>query len=166
MSAPFSVSSVRLSTTPLASLKIFRIGWSPNPHGSSGLATIEPAYALIVPPPSKTDRFGIVWGEKPMCFPLRFDAPYCAALQLRRWELACPLHGEHRREALLFVQDVGVPFTFHILSILSLLKAAKPLIMPDVEDNSAYTYHSFRVLLATQLASWARHGARWRRFSL
>ena len=44
-----------------------------------------------------------------------------------------------------------VPFTFHILS--ALLTAAKPLIMPDVEDNSAYTYHSFRVLLATQLGS-------------
>ena len=28
--------------------------------------------------------------------------------------------------------------------------------MPEIEDNSAFTYHSFRVLLATQLGS-SRH---------
>ena len=34
--------------------------------------------------------------------------------------------------------------------------SVKPLIMPEVEDTSAYTYHSFRVLLATQLGSSRR----------
>ena len=123
----------------------------PDPTIQQLQALTERDYALIIPPPSKTDRFGIVWGDKPMYFPVRFSAPYCAALQLRSLELVYPLHGEHRQQAPLFVQDVGVPFTFHILS--ALLTAVKPLIMPDVEDNSAYTYHSFRVLLATQLGS-------------
>ena len=47
----------------------------------------ENDYALIIPPPSKTDRFGIVWGDKPMYLPVRYSAPYCAALQLRALEL-------------------------------------------------------------------------------
>ena len=111
----------------------------------------ESDYALIVPPPSKTDRFGIVWGDKPMYFPVRFHAPICAALQLRALELAYPLHGEHRIRAPLFVQEVGTPFTFHVLS--KLLTEVKPLIMYEVEDPLCYTYHRFRVLLTIQLGS-------------
>ena len=75
----------------------------------------ESDYALIVPPPSKTDRFGIVWGDKPMYFPVRFHAPYCAALQLQALELAYLLHGEHKIGDPLFVQEVRTHFTFHVL---------------------------------------------------
>ena len=118
-------------------------------------ALTESDYALIVPPPSKTDRFGIVWGDKPIYFPVRFHAPYCAQryVQLQALELAYPLYGKHGIEAHLFVQDVGSPFTFNVLS--KLLTEVRPLIMPEVEDPSCYTYHSFRVciLLATQLGS-------------
>ena len=114
-------------------------------------ALTESDYTLIVPPPSKTDRFGIVWGDKPIYFPVRFHAPYCDGLQLRALELAYPLHGKHRIEAPLFVQDVGSPFTLRVLS--KLLTEVMPLIMPEVEDPSCYTYHSFWVLLATQLGS-------------
>ena len=42
-------------------------------------------------------------------------------------------------------------FNYHVLA--RLLTSVKPLIMPDIEDTSAFTYHSFRVLLATQLGS-------------
>ena len=86
-----------------------------------------------------------------MYFPVRFHAPYCAALQLRALELAFPLHGEHRVRAPLVVQEVGTPFMFYMLS--KLLTEVTPLIVPEVEDPSPYTYHSFRVLLATQLGS-------------
>ena len=111
-------------------------------------------YALIISPPSKTDRFGIVWGAS-LCTFLSSSMIYtvqrytCGSWS---WD-DYPLHGEHRLAAPLFaiVQDVGVPFTFHVLC--KPLAAVKPLIMPDVEDNSLYTYHSFRVLLATQLGS-------------
>ena len=122
----------------------------PDPTVQQLQSLTEHDYALVIPTASKTDRVGIVWRDKSVYFPVRFGAPYCA-LQLRRLELAYPLHGEHRQAAPLLVQDVGVPFTFHTLS--TLLKAAKPLIMSDVEVTSAYTYHSFRVLLATQLGS-------------
>ena len=44
-------------------------------------------YALIIPPPRKADRVGIVWGDKLMFFPVRFNAPYCAALQPRCLDL-------------------------------------------------------------------------------
>ena len=73
-----------------------------------------------------------------MYFPVRFHPSYCVALQLRTLELAYPLHGEHRIKAPLFVQEVGTPVTFHVLS--KLLTEAKPLIMPKVEDPSCYTY--------------------------
>ena len=92
-----------------------------------------------------------MWGDKPIYFRVRFSAPYCAALQLQSLELAYPLHGEHRVEAPLFVQEVGTPFTFYMLS--KLLTSVKPRIMPEVEDTSLYNYHNFRVLLATQLGS-------------
>ena len=135
-----------------ASLRWFIGGVAVNDPTVEQLRSLtESDYALIIPPPSKTDRFGIVWGDKPMYFPVRYSAPYCAALQLRALELAYPLHGKHRVQAPLFVQEPGIPFTFYILT--KLLASVKPLIMPEVEDTSAYTYHSFRVLLATQLGS-------------
>jgi hypothetical protein len=116
----------------------------------------EGDYAVLCPPPSKTDAFGVIWGDKPMYLPVRFSAAYCAALRLRDLELAYPVMDSDRLNVPLFCQEPGIPFTFSILE--QMLKQIKDIIMPEVDDKSVFTYHSFRVLLATQLGCAKRTG--------
>ena len=116
----------------------------------------EDDYAILMPPPSKTDQFGVIWGDKPMYLPVRFNTMYCAALRLRDLELTYPLPAKQRGDTPLFCMEPGVPFTHHVMT--KLLVAIKDIIMPEVEDKSVFTYHSFRVLLATQLGVSGRSG--------
>ena len=51
----------------------------------------EDDYVILCPPPSKSDAFGVIWGDKPIYLPVRFSAPYCAALRLRQLELIYPV---------------------------------------------------------------------------
>ena len=80
---------------------------------------------------------------------MRFSAPYCAALRLRQLELIYPVPEECRLTTPLFCQEAGVPFTFTTMNYL--LPKLKGIVMPEVDDKSVFTYHSFGVLLATQL---------------
>ena len=93
-----------------------------------------------------------------MYLPVRFNTMYCAALRLRDLELTYPLPAKQRGDTCtpLFCMEPGVPFTHHVMT--KLLVAIKEIIMPEVEDKSVFTYHSFRVLLATQLGVSGRSG--------
>ena len=104
----------------------------------------EGGYAVLMPPPSKTDQFGVIWGDKPMYLPVRFTTSYCAALRLRELELLYPVPAEERENTPLFCMEPGVPFTHNVMT--KLLIAIRDIIMPEVEDKSVFTYHSFRVL--------------------
>jgi hypothetical protein len=46
---------------------------------------------------------------------------------------------------------VGVPFTYYYLD--SMLRDIKDLTLPEGTDASLFTYHSFRITLATQLGN-------------
>ena len=127
---------------------------SPTPQQLRQLT--EDDYAILCPPPSKTDAFGVIWGDKPMYLPVRFTSAYCAALRLSELELLYPVAETDRLQVPLFCQEPNVPMTFSILE--RVLKDIKDLIMPEVEDKSVFTYHSFRVLLATQLGCAKRSG--------
>ena len=116
----------------------------------------EDDYAVLMPPPSKTDQFGVIWGDKPMYLPVRFTTSYCAALRLRELELLYPVPAEERENTPLFCMEPGVPFTHNVMT--KLLVAIKDIIMPEIDDKSVFTYHSFRVLLATQLGCSGRTG--------
>lgn len=111
----------------------------------------EQDYAVIVPPPSKTDAFGVIWGDKPIYLPVRFDASFCAALRLQELELALPLEGEDRAQAPLFCDEDKLPITYS--TAYAILNDQKKLVLTDEFDSSLFSFHSFRVYLATSLAA-------------
>ena len=115
-------------------------------------ALTEADYAILLPPPSKTDSFGVIWGDKPIYLPVRFSAPWCAALRFRDLELNVPCGTlEERAQLPLYVDDDGSPLTYATAN--KILSAMKDLVMVDGEDKSLFTFHSFRVTLATQLGN-------------
>ena len=107
--------------------------------------------AVLVPPPSKTDQFGVIWGDKPIYLPVRFNEAMCAALSLRDLELAFPCRGSQRLTIPLFQFEEGIAFTYHQLEII--LHDLKDLALPVSADPSLFTYHSFRIYLCTSLGA-------------
>ena len=62
-------------------------------------------YVLLTVAPSKADQFGLIWAPAPIILPFHASAeeyPICAARELARLELACPVCGEARRDMPLF----------------------------------------------------------------
>ena len=111
----------------------------------------EDDYAIILPPPSKTDEFGVVWGDKPIYLPVRYTASYCAALRLRDIELELPVVGKNRANIPLFCDDEQQPIVYH--KAHKILSDIKDRVLTDEFDKSLFTYHSFRVTLASQLGA-------------
>jgi hypothetical protein len=111
----------------------------------------EDDYAMILPPPSKTDAFGVKWGDKPIYLPIRFGAPYCAALRLRALERFYPIHGKQREVHPLFMDDLAQPITYRLA--YNVLNSIKGKVLDEGSDHSCFTFHSFRVTLATQLGA-------------
>ena len=122
---------------------------SPTPEQLMALTEFD--YAIIMPPPSKTDGFGVVWGDKPIYLPIRFAAPWCAALRLRDIELAYPRSGDERALVPMFCQDSGAPLTYSQAHYV--LQRLKDFVLVKGEDKSLFTFHSYRVTLATQLGN-------------
>ena len=122
---------------------------SPTPQQLNSLTQHD--YAIVIPPPSKTDAFGVIWGDKPIYLPVRFDAPWCAALRLRDLELQLPLSGSERATSPLFCDEDRFPILYS--TAYKILEDQKRLVMSDEFDKSLYTFHSFRVYLATTLAA-------------
>ena len=85
-----------------------------------------------------------------MYLPVRFSAPYCAALRLRKLELAHTVKEEDSLSVPFFCTEPGTPFTY---ARLTKLLQCLDISMPEIDDKLVFTYHSFRVLLATQLGA-------------
>ena len=108
--------------------------------------------AILIPPRSKCDQYGLEWGQSPIF--LRFHhsttAPFSAARQLRDLELAFPKSGRAQREGTaLFVDGHGEPlFAKHVYSLFH-----KCLEETGVADcrRKLMTPHSFRRHLACAL---------------
>ena len=107
--------------------------------------------AILIPACSKTDRFGVIWGNKPIYLPIRFNADYCAALSLMKLELRFPAHNKDRLLLPLFQSMPGQPFTCHQLT--TVLEDVKDACLPLHVDHSLFTYHSCRIFLCTCLGS-------------
>ena len=93
--------------------------------------------------------------------PVRFNMLYCAALRLRDHELAYPLPAKQRGDTPLFCMEPGTPFAHHLMA--ELLLAIKDLIMPEVEDKSVFTCHSFRFVSCWR-PSWGSQDDQARRY--
>jgi hypothetical protein len=107
--------------------------------------------AVLLPVPSKTDDFGFVWGDKPIYLPIRFGKWCCAALRLAELELLAPLTGKERGAHPLFMMDWGTPFTTHYLDVM--LSDQKAQCLPASVDHSLFTFHSYRIRLASALGA-------------
>lgn len=122
-----------------------------NPTAAQLRSLTEKDYAILIPPPSKTDAFGVIWGDKPIYLPVRFNSPYCAALRLRDLELALPLAGKQRAQVPLFCDEDCNPMLYK--TAYAILNDQKKLVLTDEFDQSLFTFHSYRVYLATTLAA-------------
>ena len=110
----------------------------------------EGDFAIITPPPSKADIFGMRWGSKPIFLPFSPTDPICAARALRDLELAVQVKGEERRLTPLFRTEAGEPLSSSYTA--NLLRDFVKLIAP-LERVKDYTMHSFRIYLCNALAA-------------
>ena len=107
-------------------------------------------YALIRPPPSKTDPFGTIFGNQFVYLPFVPDDPVNAAVALRELELTFPVDARVRRQTPLFATDT---LTLSALShgvLDGVLGHLFRCVMP-VERACNYSFHSFRIGLACAL---------------
>lgn len=106
----------------------------------------EGDFAILQPPPSKSDPFDMVWGSKPIFLPFCAD-PLSAFTSLADIELNDPVVGSPEQTAL-FTADDGSPFTGHFLDRL-----LHGLLLRHFPESVAkhYSWHSCRIWLATAL---------------
>lgn len=110
--------------------------------------------AVLIPPTSKADQFGLEWGPSPIY--LRYDDAETvnAARELRDLELAWPLHGAERRAQPLFVDGAKQPLGQDALRA----EFAARLRAGGVSEAviATVSLHSFRVYLACALLALGR----------
>lgn len=106
-------------------------------------------FAILVPPPSKADPFGVYFGGRPLYLPYVPDSVTNAAAALARLELALPVHPLRRNATPLFVSTRSLtPMVTTVAD--SLLAGLLRCIMPAAECGK-YSWHSFRIGLACSL---------------
>ena len=106
--------------------------------------------AIIIPPKSKCDQFGLEWGQAPIYLRFHASTPVCAARALRDLELSLPCHGLQQREGTaLFVNGGGQPLTCSQLDAL-FKRCISQAGLPD-DSAARYSPHSFRRYLACAL---------------
>jgi integrase len=110
------------------------------------LALSESDFMLIIPPPSKADQFGVVWGSTPIYLPFR-DTLRNAARAVR----ALLVHigvDSYRDTDALFTSSSGRPLQASVMARALFLMVSS--FMP-AEAAKLFTWHSGRVYLATAL---------------
>ena len=106
-------------------------------------------FALLRPPPSKSDQLGIHWGNDPIYLPWEAGELINGARWLADLERRRQIPFERRRHTPLFCDGSGMPFRHSPLDgILHAMLLA--LGLPESEAVK-YSWHSFRVYLATAL---------------
>ena len=111
-------------------------------------------FAILIPPTSKADQFGLEWGPNPIY--LRYDPgeEVNAARELRDLELRYPLEGDARRAHALFIDGSARPLRQDALREAFKARLLTAGFAPaEVEQVSL---HSFRVYLACCLLELKR----------
>ena len=106
-------------------------------------------FAILTPPPSKSDPFGVFFGGRPIYLPYVADSAINAAAALARLELALPVAAGARRTTPLFVMNDSMkPMSASRAD--DLLAALLRVVLPP-NRRSHYSWHSFRIGLACAL---------------
>jgi hypothetical protein len=102
-------------------------------------------YAVLKPPPSKADQWGMVWGMKPIHLVYDPSQELSAAAALRDLELCFPIEGLLERKAVpLFMSDDKAPLTGPYMD--RMIKA----VMHHLGLHP-YSWHSYRAALACSM---------------
>ena len=129
----------------------WRIGGKdvPDPTAAQLLGLTSADFAILIPPKSKCDQFGLEWGQNPIYLRFRDEVPINAARELRNLELSWPLHGiVQREEHALFVDGSHQPLTGDAVD--AKLRSQLEKVVP-AGTASRYSPHSFRRYLACAL---------------
>ncbi|KAL3917869.1 MAG: hypothetical protein SGPRY_006234, partial [Prymnesium sp.] len=106
-------------------------------------------FAILVPPPSKSDPFDMVWGGNPVWLPFQPGEPLCAFSALADVELYDPVSpSADPASVALFTLDDGAPFSGSQLD--AILRRLLLRCLP-ASSASLYSWHSARIFLATML---------------
>ena len=136
----------------------WRIGgeWVYSPTAAQLRALVDGDFAILIPPCSKADQFGIEWGPSPIWLRYSTDERVNAARELAALELKDPVSGEARRSTPLFVDGRRQP-----VSITQLRARFKALLLAKFtqEEAQRVSLHSFRVYLACALLALKRSHA-------
>ena len=115
------------------------------------LLSIAPGdYAVLTPPPSKADQFGVFFGGRPLYLPHAAGDPTNAAARLATLELTCPVPAVQRRTTPLFISDArrsAIKASAADRLLAGLLVHA----IESAERRRHYSWHSFRIGLACAL---------------
>ena len=100
------------------------------------------------------DPFGLVWSNKLMYFEWlpQEEAPINVAREMIKMELSFPVETyELRRQTPLFTNSRSASEPLKYTHVQPILKAALEYIHVPQDDIDHYSYHSFRIFLATAL---------------
>jgi hypothetical protein len=114
------------------------------------LALTDKDFLVIIPPPSKSDQFGVVWGSLPIYVPVR-HIPGNAALLVARILAQQP---SMPAAAPLLCSAPGKPFTHYFLVVA--LRAWLAACGVPPQQLGFMTWHSARVYLACALLAAGR----------
>ena len=105
-------------------------------------------YAILVPPPSKADPFGEVWGALPIYLHYSPTDPDAAFNHLATLELVVPATGELRQRVPLISADNRTPLAAAKLDRMLQIILRRVV---GVANASKYSWHSARIYLACSL---------------
>jgi len=116
----------------------------------SQLLSLQPGRdgAILIPPPSKADQTGEIWGVHPMHLPYDPTDRANAATWLRDLELELPVHSGQRALTALFVTDAALSTMYHS-TVDTYLRRLLDLHFGKSAGN--YSFHSFRIGFACAL---------------
>ena len=130
--------------------------WVANPSADQLAGLKDGDLVMIIPPPSKADRFGTSWGNAPCYLEYSSSAGINAARELAQLELHHQQIGAAREATPLFRTDDGGAFTRSELAIW----VRDSLLCTGVERERAaqLTLHSYRRYLACALLAMGCSG--------
>jgi hypothetical protein len=130
--------------------------WVYSPAAAQVRSLAEGDFAVLIPPCSKADQFGIEWGPSPIWLRYSASERVNAARELAALELKHPVSGEDRRTTPLFVDGRK-----QAIGITQLRARFKALLLAKVNPDAVQrvSLHSFRVYLACALLALKRSHA-------
>jgi len=116
-------------------------------------------YAVIRPPPSKADAFGLRWGNNPVYLPFDATAGINAARALAQWELCARVHPEQRKATPLFCDREGIGSALREDTLTETFFRWVRWCTRSDEEARRYSIHSFRSYLCSALMASGRSDA-------